>query len=268
MSDERLSNPASPSAPIDVLITGASGGVAGALIERLRARGHRLALVTRDAARLRDRAGPNDCVIEADVSTEAGADEAMKRATEAFGVAPAGLVHAAGSTLLAPLHRTTEAQYRAAMAANADSAFFTLRAWTAARIKVAGNDTPAGSAVLFTSVVSTIGVPNHEAIAMAKGAVGALVAATAATYAAQDLRVNAIAPGLTRTGATERLFASPQAEASICAQYPLGRYGQADDQARLAEFLLLDAAWMTGEVIACDGGFSRIRPLLPPRARA
>ncbi|MFN4263706.1 MAG: SDR family NAD(P)-dependent oxidoreductase [Thioalkalivibrionaceae bacterium] len=254
-------------AAIDILITGATGGVAGALIERLHQRGHRLALVARDVDVLHERAGADDCIIEADVSTEAGAQHAIQAATAAFGSTPAGLVHAAGSTLLAPLHRTTETQYRAAMAANADSAFFTLRAWTAARVKAADEDTPAGAAVLFSSVVAAIGVPNHEAIAMAKGAVAALVAATAATYASQGLRVNAIAPGLTRTGATERLFANAQAEAAITAQYPLGRYGQADDQARLAEFLLLDASWMTGEILACDGGFTHIRPLLPARTR-
>ncbi len=179
-----------------VLVTGATGGVASALVRSLDPAHDRVALVSRNAEGLDALRGqlPDDleaCTIVADVSTAEGADQAVVRAAAHFGEPPARLAHCAGSALLAPLHRTTQAQYRDCMAANQDSAFYTLRAWVKARLQT---DEPRGSAVLFSSVVAQIGVANHEAIAMAKGAIASLVPAAAATYAGHGIRVNGIAP--------------------------------------------------------------------------
>uniref|UniRef100_UPI0030DCD7DB SDR family NAD(P)-dependent oxidoreductase n=1 Tax=uncultured Arenimonas sp. TaxID=546226 RepID=UPI0030DCD7DB len=92
------------------LITGATGGVATALAGRLRAAGWRLALVTRQPEKLQpDEA---DLVIEADVSTAAGADHALAAAEGAFGAPPTALAHCAGAVVLGSLPRTTEAMYR------------------------------------------------------------------------------------------------------------------------------------------------------------
>ncbi|WP_019626110.1 SDR family NAD(P)-dependent oxidoreductase [Thioalkalivibrio sp. ALJT] len=248
-----------------LLITGATGGIARALLGQLQPGRDRAALVARDATTLAELAatlpaGLEAIAIDADTSTPEGADEAVQATSEHFGTAPDCLAHGVGSALLAPLHRTTDRQYRDCVAANQDSAFFTLRAWVRARLQA---DAPAGSAVLFSSVVAQIGISNHEAIAMAKGAIASLIPAAAATYSAQGLRINGIAPGLTRTGATEHLFAARNAEAQIAAQYPLQRYGEADDIARAANWLLSDAAaWVTGQVLSVDGGFSRVRPLV------
>jgi NAD(P)-dependent dehydrogenase (short-subunit alcohol dehydrogenase family) len=187
----------------------------------------------------------------------------LDEATARHGAAPDRLAHCGGTTLLAPLHRTTDAQYRDCITANLDSAFFTLRAWVQARLKA---ENTSGSAVLFASVVSQIGVGNHEAIAAAKGAIASLVPAAAATYAPQGIRINGIAPGLTRTGATERLFGAKGAEEQINAQYPLGRYGVPGDQARAAAWLLSDqASWITGQILPVDGGFTAIRPMVRAR---
>lgn len=251
-----------------LVVTGAAGGVGRALLHALDPRAYRVALVGRDRSRLDGViAGLPKALaavaIEADVSQAAGADAAIREAAERLGEAPTQLAHCVGTTLLAPLHRTTDTQYRECLAANLDSAFFTLRAWVQHRLKA---DNPAGAAVLFSSVVALIGVGNHEAIAAAKGAIASLVPATAATYGAQRIRINGIAPGLTRTGATERLFAAKGAEEQITAQYPLGRYARAEDQARAAAWLLSDeASWITGQVLPVDGGFTAIRPMVRPR---
>ena len=93
------------------LITGASGGVATALAETLSAQGWRLALVSREGGKLAPADG--DVAIEADVATEAGAEAALAQATEAFGHPPDAVAHCAGAILIAPIGRTTEAQYRA-----------------------------------------------------------------------------------------------------------------------------------------------------------
>jgi NAD(P)-dependent dehydrogenase (short-subunit alcohol dehydrogenase family) len=251
-----------------LLITGAGGGVGRALLEALDASAYRVVLVGREMDRLKKAQaqapdGLETFAVEADVSRPEGAQAAVDEATALLGAAPERLAHCVGTTLLAPLHRTTDTQYRDCIAANLDSAFFTLRAWVQARLKA---ETTAGAAVLFASVVSQIGVGNHEAIAAAKGAIASLIPAAAATYAPQGIRINGIAPGLTRTGATERLFAAKGAEEQITAQYPLGRYGGPEDPARAAAWLLSDhASWITGHVLPVDGGFTAIRPMVRAR---
>jgi len=237
------------------LITGASGGVAAALATRLRASGWRLALAGREAARIA--AEPADTVIEADVSTEAGAQAAMEAAVAAFGAAPDAVANCAGAIVIAALGRTSEAQYRSCLAANLDTAFFVSRAYAPLLQKT---QRP-GALVLFSSVAATIGVGNHAAIAIAKAGVEALVRSLAADFSAGGLRVNAIAPGLMNTPLTARMLANEASRKQIAAQYPLGRHGEADDAAALAAWLLSDeAGWINGQVIGLDGGFAAVRP--------
>ena len=239
------------------LITGASGGVATALAKRLRDAGWRLALVTRQPDKLE--ADSADLVIEADVSTAAGAEHALSAAEGAFGSPPMALAHCAGAVVLGSLPRTTEAMYRDCLAANLDSAFFVAQAY-APRVQKAGQG---GSLLFFSSVAARMGVSNHAAIAIAKAGVEGLVRSLAADYSSAGLRVNAIAPGLMRTGATERLLSSEASVKSIKAQYPLGRHGEAEDAAALGAFLLSrDAGWVTGQVVALDGGFQAVRPMV------
>jgi NAD(P)-dependent dehydrogenase (short-subunit alcohol dehydrogenase family) len=256
-------------APKLLMITGASGGIARALLQLCDPAQHQVAAVSRNQERLQHVLTGLDSNLEiipvvGDVSNPEGAEAVFETiADRTGGRVPDQLAHCVGTTLLAPLHRTTDSQYRDCMTANLDSAFFTLRAWIQRRLK---QTETAGSAVLFTSVVAQIGVTNHEAIAAAKGALVSLVPAIAATYSGQGIRINGIAPGLTRTGATERLFSARGAEEQIAAQYPLGRYAQPEDQARAAAWLLSDAAsWITGQILPVDGGFTAVRPMVRAR---
>jgi NAD(P)-dependent dehydrogenase (short-subunit alcohol dehydrogenase family) len=237
------------------LITGASGGVATALVVRLRAAGWQLALATRDASKLA--ASDAGRVIEADVATEAGAEAAIAAASEAFGALPDAVAHCAGAILIAPIGRTSEAQYRQCLAANLDSAFFIAKSY-APRMQKASRP---GAMLFFSSVAAGIGVPNHAAIAMAKGGLEGLVRSLAADFSSAGLRANAIAPGLMRTPATERMLANEATAKAIAGQYPLGRHGEADDAAALGAFLLSsDASWINAQVIGLDGGFLAVRP--------
>ena len=247
---------ASPSSST-CLIAGASGGVATALADILRARGWRLALAGRDAGRLQ--AAEGEVAIGADVATEAGAAEALDAAAAHFGAPPAAVVNCAGAVLVAPLARTSEAQYRECLAANLDTAFFLAKAYTAQWQK-AKPETP-GALLLFSSVAAGIGIANHPAVAAAKGAVEALTRSLAADVAALGLRVNAVAPGLLDTPATARFVSSDLGRKAMAAQYPLGRYGTAEDAAQLAAFLISsEAGWVTGQVVGLDGGFTTVRP--------
>ena len=237
------------------LITGAGGGIGRALAGQLHAQGARVAAVGRDAGRLADVAAA--VRIVADTTTPEGAALAVVACTEALGAAPTLLAHCVGSTLIAPLHRTRPDAYRDVMRVNLDSAVFMLQAWIAA---LQGG---AGAAVFASSVVARIGVANHEAIAAAKGGVEALVRGAAATYAAQGLRVNAVAPGMTETPMTAGMLKMPAMREGAARQYPLGGVQSADQVADVMAWLLGDgAARLTGQVIAVDGGFTTVRPLV------
>ena len=239
-----------------VLITGASGGIGRALARQLHAQGYRVAAVGRDAARLTD----VDAAVRiaADTTTPEGAALAIAACQEALGAAPTLLAHCVGSTLIAPLHRTRLDSYRDVMRVNLDSAVFMLQAWVAA---VQGGGP--GAAVFASSVVARIGVANHEAIAAAKGGVEALVRSAAATYAAQGLRINAVAPGMTDTPMTAGMLKMPAMREGAARQYPLGGVQTADQVADVMAWLLSDgAARLTGQIIAVDGGFTTVRPLV------
>jgi NAD(P)-dependent dehydrogenase (short-subunit alcohol dehydrogenase family) len=237
------------------LITGASGGIGHALARQLHSQGCRVAVVGRDAGRLADVEAA--VRIAADTTTPEGAALAVAACQEALGAAPTLMAHCVGSTLIAPLHRTRAEAYREVMRVNLDSAVFMLQAWIAA---LQGGP---GAAVFASSVVARIGVANHEAIAAAKGGVEALVRSAAATYAVQGLRVNAVAPGMTDTPMTASLLKMPAMREGAARQYPLGGVQTAEQVADVMAWLLGDgAARLTGQVIAVDGGFTTVRPLV------
>lgn len=253
--------------PPVAIVTGATGAIGAETARRLVAAGWQVALVGRDEAALDAlgaELGPSTRPFIADVTESASLDAAVARVTEQLG-APGGLVHAVGSTLLKPAHAISDADLDAVIATNLTSAFYALRAF----VRAVPRGAP-GSAVLFSTAATQIGLVNHEAIAAAKGGVDGLVTAAAATYAARGIRVNAVRPGLVRSRLTQRLVENEATLRASEAMHPLGRVGDAADVAGLVAFLLsADATWITGQHIAADGGLSGIKPPpTPPRVPA
>ncbi len=247
----------SVSDPRIALVTGARGGIGRELVARLRAGGHRVAAVGRDSTALAD--VPSDAHVAADTTTPDGAAAAIAACKDQLGSAPALLAHCVGSTLIAPLHRSTPAQIRDVLRVNLDSALFVLQAWVEG-LRSAGQP---GAAVLVSSVVARIGVANHEAIAAAKGGIESLARSAAATYAPLGLRINAVAPGMTETPMTAGMLRVDAMREGAGKQYPLGGVQTAAQVADVMAWLLSDAAArITGQVIAVDGGFTSVRPLV------
>jgi NAD(P)-dependent dehydrogenase (short-subunit alcohol dehydrogenase family) len=176
------------------LVTGARGGIGRAVVAQLRAQGCLVAAVGRDAETLA--AVDADAHVAADTTTAEGASAAMAACTAHLGGPPSLLAHCVGSTLIAPLHRSSPHQIGDVLRINLVSALFMLQAWIEG-LRAAGQP---GAAVLASSVVARIGVANHEVIAAAKGGIEALARSAAATYAPMGLRINAVAPGMTDDG--------------------------------------------------------------------
>jgi NAD(P)-dependent dehydrogenase (short-subunit alcohol dehydrogenase family) len=238
-----------------IWITGASGGIGSAAVRQARALGARCVAQSRrpsDAGTSDDR-----CVIvTADIGTEEGVAAGLAASQAHFGQAPDLLCHAVGAAALGALARTSLDQWNTQLHANATTAFLALRGFAAAR----GS---AGAALLFSSVAAGMGTPNHVAVAAAKGAVEALVRAAATDLASKRIRVNALALGLTDTPMTAGFIRDERSRAAVTAQYPLGRYGNPNEVAAMALWLLSDqCAWVTGQILPVDGGFSAIRPMV------
>ena len=247
-----------PDAPRKMaLVTGARGGIGREVTARLSASGFLVAAVGRDADTLATVSA--DARIAADTTTPEGAAHAIAVCTEQLGAAPSLLAHCVGSTLIAPLHRSSPAQIRDVLRINLDSAIYMLQAW----VDALRSAQQPGAAVLVSSVVSRIGVANHEAIAAAKGGIEALARSAAATYAPLGLRVNVVAPGMTDTPMTANMLRADAMREGAGKQYPLGGVQTAAQVADTMTWLLSDqAARITGQVIAVDGGFTTVRPLV------
>ena len=244
------------------IVTGATGGLGQAVAQQLTANDWSLILLSRNSEKLDRIKAPKGTIrIVADVSKPRGMAQALEKCLTQYERFPTALVNCAGSILISPLHRVSEEEYQKTLHANLDTAFYSLRDFIEACIRLRVE----ASAVLVSSVAAHIGLANHEAISAVKGAIEGLTRSAAATYAPQGIRVNAVAPGLMRTAATEKFFVSPRAIRNINAQYPLGRHGKAEDVAKAIVWLLSDEAnWVTGQVWSIDGGYSAVRSL--PRA--
>ena len=113
--------------------------------------------------------------------------------------------------------------------------------------------------VLFSTVAASQGFAAHASVAMAKGAVEGLTLALAAELAPK-IRVNCIAPSLTRTELARPLTANETMATAIAGMHALGRLGEPDDIAPLAALLVSrEASWITGQIIGVDGGRSTLR---------
>lgn len=224
------------------LVIAASSGIGQAVVSLLKTTGHSVFTTARGD----DKITP-DAVLDA---TDFDAvDTVFKKAGDIDGV-----VNCSGSLLLKPAHLTSKDQYQEVIAASLTTSFATMRA--------AGKHMNKGGSVVFVSSAAAMeGLANHEAIAAAKAGIIGLTLSAAASYAPMNLRVNAVAPGLTETSLTAVLTGNESSRKFSESMHALGRLGKPEDVARAIVFLLDPAnSWITGQVLAVDGGLSSVRP--------
>lgn len=244
-----------------LLISGSSG--IGAATARLAAeRGSSVFITGVDAAECEALAGslPDAGFLAGDLREEPAAQTITSACMTRFGRID-GLFNVAGASARAqgdgPVHECSLEAWEGALAANARSAFLlsreVLRVWLAS--------SRPGSIVNMASVLAFSPEPAHfptHAYSASKGAVIALTVAMAAYYAPHGIRVNALAPGLTRTPMTTRVQNDADALQFIRGKQPLsGGMLDAEDVARAALFLLSEESrHITGAVLPVDGGWS------------
>ncbi len=188
-----------------------------------------------------------------DATNLAQVEACMKHAAQLFGGVN-GVANCVGSLLLKPAHLLSEQDWETTVNTNLKSVFATVRAAAICMSQTGG------SIVLLSTAAARIGLANHEAISAAKAGVEGLALAAAASYAARGIRVNCVAPGMTRTPLTAQLLQNEAMAKASAGMHALGRIGEADDVASAIEWLLDPAQnWVTGQVIGVDGGLSRIR---------
>ena len=236
------------------LVLGGSGAIGGSLARELAAGGAQVMVAGRDRDRtegVAEEIGGAAFVYESATvdSVQAAVEDAQGR----FGKLD-GIANCVGSILLKPAHITSPDEWDSVIATNLGSAFAAVRAGAKAWAK------GGGSIVLVSSAAATLGLANHEAIAAAKAGIIGLAKSAAATYARKGIRVNVVAPGLVRSGMTERIVGNAAAAQASTDLHPLGRLGEPEDVASaLAWFLDQRQSWVTGQVLGVDGGLGGLK---------
>ena len=163
-----------------------------------------------------------------------------------------GLAYCVGSIDLKPLKISSESDFNKCMKLNLYSAVELIKGYQDSLKK------NKGSIVLFSTVAAQRGFTNHSIIASAKAAVEGFAVSIAAEFA-PDIRVNCVALSLINSKIAQPILKNAALAQGIAKAHPLKRIGEGKDGAALAKFLLTEeSSWVTGQVIAVDGGRSKL----------
>ena len=230
------------------LIFGATGSVGSSLAEQLKNSGNDIHLVARNESEVKTIAEKLGCSYTVVDVLEDGFIEKIKSDINDI----KGVAYCVGSIDLKPLRMVTEADMNKCMKLNLYSAIEAIKGFQESLKK------NRGSVVLFSTVAAQRGFTNHTIIASAKAAVEGLTVTLAAEFA-PNIRVNCIAPSLSKSKIADPMLKNPAIAEGIAKAHPLKRLGEGKDSAALAKFLITkESSWVTGQVIAVDGGRSKL----------
>jgi NAD(P)-dependent dehydrogenase (short-subunit alcohol dehydrogenase family) len=243
-----------------IVVSGAGGGGIGTTVSKMAAEaGATVIAVSRSKENLDEHVAPlaqdglSVVPVAADASTDEGIGAVIDQARRTEGNLY-GLVNIAGgaepSTWM-PSTRVSRADWRELFAANLETAFFMSQA-VAAELRAQGLP---GSIVSISSISGMNTAPFHIAYGTAKAAIVAMTRTMAVELAPDNIRVNAIAPGVTETAAS-RTYTDDDPDRDRRA-IAMGRRGRPEEQAGAILFLLSDlSSYVTGQTLLVDGGLN------------
>jgi glucose 1-dehydrogenase len=249
------------------LITGASSGIGQAIAIRLAQEGCNVAINYRkgleeaqdteemamqQACGQAEECGVRSLLIQGDVSQEEDILKMMSTVVEQFGGLDI-LVNNAGIQTESPSHEISADAFDKVLSVNLRGAFLCARE----AIKQFLADQKPGTIINISSVHEIIPRPSYLSYSISKGGMENLTKTLALEYAAQGIRVNAIAPGATITPINQDWVENPDKQAVVESHIPMGRAGTAEEMAAAVAFLASDdAAYITGQTLFIDGGLT------------
>jgi NAD(P)-dependent dehydrogenase (short-subunit alcohol dehydrogenase family) len=235
-----------------VIVSGASRGIGRVIAEGFAQRGARVVITGRDRATLELAAAAMSArAMVCDVADSAAIERLVADVLAEYGQIDT-LVNVAGVNRRMLAERLTEADYDYIMDINLKGPFLLSLAAGKAMLRRGR-----GSQINITSLNEDRPLKGVAPYAMSKAAMGHMTRSLAMEWGPRGVRVNGIAPGFVLTDLTKKLWSQPTMQAWGKTNTPLVRIGQPEDMVGAAIFLASEAsAWMTGQVLFVDGGFS------------
>lgn len=246
-----------------VLVTGGNRGIGLGMAKALAIHGADLVIWGTNAAKNADAeaelAGLGRRVLTqvVDVADDRAVDKAMAAALAAMGRIDGAIANAGVQSQFHPFVNFSVEAYRQIMAVNLEGVIFTLRAACRHMVERAKAGDAGGSLAAVSSLGATRGAPGAEAYIASKGAVLAMMRSVAVEHAPYGVRANTILPGFVATDMSKEFQENPVYQQVIEARVPFKRWGEPEDIAGIAVYLMSDASrYHTGDSFLIDGGFS------------
>ncbi|MGP8297717.1 SDR family NAD(P)-dependent oxidoreductase [Streptomyces inhibens] len=238
-----------------ILVVGGSSGIGAAAVKRFAEEGASVVAMARREDRLEalckeiTGAGGSASYVVGDVGSEESVEESVAVTVERLGGLD-GAFNAAGVGGAGQLHEIKVEDFDRIVAVNLRGTFLAMKYQIRAMLESGG-----GAIVNTSSIGGLVAAPQLPIYGATKWGVNSLTKSAAVGYAAQNIRVNAIAPAATLSEMLEKWLTTDEAKRAMAAQTPLNFIALPDDMARVALFLLSDESrWITGTVLPVDGG--------------
>lgn len=237
------------------IITGASRGIGKAIAKEFVANGASVVICGKDKTKLDQTVKELGAfAIPADITKESEVQNLIDKTVEKFGRLDILVNNAGIFPKIKLLHEISDSEWRDVLDVNLNGPFY------ATKYSIPHLQKNGGSII---NIASSAGLKayenfNADAYSASKGALVLLTKCWALEYAKNKIRVNCICPGVVETDMTSEFLSTPATREMMNFAYPIGRFGTVEDVAKAALYFASeeDSPWVTGAVLALDGGES------------